>query len=300
MSRYEQIRTQIKGIFTALISPMTENGIDVAAYEKLIEWQIAQGVHGIVPCGTTGESPTLTHDEHKKLIEVAVKVANGRVHVMAGTGSNSTAETLELTAHAKKVGADSALLVSPYYNKPNQIGLYEHFKHVADKVDIPIILYNIPPRSIIDIHDDTIIRLSDNCENIIGVKDATGDLTRVAKLRNKIDNRLALLSGDDMTAIAFNIMGGNGCISVASNVAPKLCAELQNHCQRGDYLAAQEIHLRLVDLSEILFSEVSPAPVKYAMQRLGFCRDIIRLPMVEVQDLTKERIDGVLFELGLI
>jgi 4-hydroxy-tetrahydrodipicolinate synthase len=300
MTKYEQMRTQIKGIFTALISPMTENGIDVAAYEKLIEWQIEQGVHGIVPCGTTGESPTLTHDEHKKLIEIAVKVANGRVHVMAGTGSNSTAETLELTAHAKKVGAHSALLVAPYYNKPNQIGLYEHFKHVADKVDIPIILYNIPPRSIIDIHDDTIIRLSDNCANIVGVKDATGDLTRVAKLNNKIGARLTLLSGDDMTAVAFNIMGGNGCISVASNVAPKLYAQMQNHCLNGDYLGAQKLHMQLVDLNEILFSEVSPAPVKYAMHRLGFCQDVLRLPMVEVQDLTKERVDAILFELGLI
>jgi 4-hydroxy-tetrahydrodipicolinate synthase len=291
---------QIKGIFTALVTPMLENGIDEASFVKLIEWQIAQGVHGIVPCGTTGESPTLSHDEHKRLIEIAVKVAGGKVHVMAGTGSNSTAETLELTLHAKKVGADSALLVAPYYNKPMQAGLYAHFKHVADNVDIPIMLYNIPPRSVIDIHDDTIMKLADNCRNIVGVKDATGDLTRVAKLKHKAGDRLALLSGDDMTAIAFNVMGGQGCISVASNVAPKLCAHLQNLSLAGDYVGAQSIFKQLVELNEILFAETSPSPVKYAMHRLGFCQDIIRLPMVDAEDLTREKIDNILFEMRLI
>jgi 4-hydroxy-tetrahydrodipicolinate synthase len=291
---------QIKGIFTALVTPMLENGIDEASFVKLIEWQIAQGVHGIVPCGTTGESPTLSHDEHKRLIEIAVKVAGGKVHVMAGTGSNSTAETLELTQHAKKVGADSALLVAPYYNKPMQAGLYAHFKHVADNVDIPIMLYNIPPRSVIDIHDDTIMKLADNCRNIVGVKDATGDLTRVAKLKHKAGDRLALLSGDDMTAIAFNVMGGQGCISVASNVAPKLCAHLQNLSLAGDYVGAQSIFKQLVELNEILFAETSPSPVKYAMHRLGFCQDIIRLPMVDAEDLTREKIDNILFEMRLI
>jgi 4-hydroxy-tetrahydrodipicolinate synthase len=291
---------QIKGIFTALVTPMLENGIDEASFVKLIEWQIAQGVHGIVPCGTTGESPTLSHDEHKRLIEIAVKVAGGKVHVMAGTGSNSTAETLELTLHAKKVGADSALLVAPYYNKPMQAGLYAHFKHVADNVDIPIMLYNIPPRSVIDIHDDTIMKLADNCRNIVGVKDATGDLTRVAKLKHKAGDRLALLSGDDMTAIAFNVMGGQGCISVASNVAPKLCAHLQNLSLAGDYVQAQSIFKQLVELNEILFAETSPSPVKYAMHRLGFCQDIIRLPMVDAEDLTREKIDNILFEMRLI
>ena len=291
---------QIKGIFTALVTPMLENGIDEASFVKLIEWQIAQGVHGIVPCGTTGESPTLSHNEHKRLIEIAVKVAGGKVHVMAGTGSNSTAETLELTLHAKKVGADSALLVAPYYNKPMQAGLYAHFKHVADNVDIPIMLYNIPPRSVIDIHDDTIMKLADNCRNIVGVKDATGDLTRVAKLKHKAGDRLALLSGDDMTAIAFNVMGGQGCISVASNVAPKLCAHLQNLSLAGDYVQAQSIFKQLVELNEILFAETSPSPVKYAMHRLGFCQDIIRLPMVDAEDLTREKIDNILFEMRLI
>jgi 4-hydroxy-tetrahydrodipicolinate synthase len=291
---------QIKGIFTALVTPMLENGIDEASFVKLIEWQIAQGVHGIVPCGTTGESPTLSHDEHKRLIEIAVKVAGGKVHVMAGTGSNSTAETLELTLHAKKIGADSALLVAPYYNKPMQAGLYAHFKHVADNVDIPIVLYNIPPRSVIDINDDTIMKLIDNCRNIVGVKDATGDLTRVAKLKHKAGDRLALLSGDDMTAIAFNVMGGQGCISVASNVAPKLCAQLQNLSLAGDYVQAQSIFKQLVELNEILFAETSPAGVKYAMHRLGFCQDIIRLPMVDAEDLTREKIDNILFEMRLI
>lgn len=290
----------IQGVFTALITPMLDDGIDEASFTKLIEWQIEQGVHGIVPCGTTGESPTLTHDEHKRLIEIAVKVASGKVHVMAGTGSNSTAETIELTKHAKKVGADSVLLVAPYYNKPMQTGLYAHFKHVADNVDIPIILYNIPPRSVIDIADSTIMKLADNCRNIVGVKDATGDLTRVAKLKHKVGDRLALLSGDDMTAIAFNIMGGQGCISVASNVAPKLCAKLQDDCLKGDYLAAQQIFKQLVELNEVLFVETSPAGVKYAMNRLGFCKDIIRLPMIDAHDITREKIDNIMFEMRLI
>ncbi len=295
-----QINGQIRGLFTALITPMLEDGIDEAAFIKLIEWQITQGVHGIVPCGTTGESPTLTHGEHKRVIEIAVQVAAGRVHVMAGTGSNSTAETLELTKHAQMVGADSVLLVAPYYNKPMQAGLYAHFKHVADNVDIPIVLYNIPPRSVVDIYDDTIMKLADNCRNIVGVKDATGDLTRVAKLKHKAGERLALLSGDDMTAIAFNVMGGQGCISVASNVAPKLCAQLQNECLAGDYSAAQVIFRHLIELNEVLFVETSPAGVKYALSRLGFCQDIIRLPMVDASDIIREKIDNIMFEMRLI
>jgi 4-hydroxy-tetrahydrodipicolinate synthase len=294
------VQDSLKGVFTALITPMTNEGIDEAAYASLIEWQISQGVHGIVPCGTTGESPTLSHAEHKRLIEIAVKVAAGRVHVMAGAGSNSTAETLELSKHAMHAGADSVLLVSPYYNKPMQEGLFAHFKKIADNVDIPIILYNIPPRSVIDIHDDTVLRLAECCPTIVGVKDATGDLTRVAKLKHRAGDRLALLSGDDMTALGFNAMGGQGCISVSSNVAPKLCATLQEQSLAGDFTAAYSTHDALIELHEVLFSETSPAPVKYAAFRLGLCKDVIRLPMVSARDLTREKIDTILFELRLL
>jgi 4-hydroxy-tetrahydrodipicolinate synthase len=290
----------IHGIFTALITPMTESGIDVGALEALVEWQISQGVRGLVPCGTTGESPTLTHDEHKAVIEIVVKVAAGRAHVMAGTGSNSTAETIDLTRHAKHVGANSALLVAPYYNKPTPNGQFAHFKAVAEAVDIPLILYNIPGRSVIDISDETILRLADACPTVVGVKDATGDLARVARLHHKAGDRLALLSGEDMTALAFNLMGGRGCVSVSSNVAPALCVAMQEASLHGDYASALPIHASLVELHDMMFVETSPAPVKYAMHRLGKCRDILRLPLVPASDVVREQMDTVLFELGLI
>jgi 4-hydroxy-tetrahydrodipicolinate synthase len=290
----------IKGIYTALITPMTETGIDVPALEALIEWQVQQGVHGIVPCGTTGESPTLTHEEHKRIVEIAVKVASGRVQVMAGAGSNSTAETIDLIRHAKKAGADSALLVAPYYNKPSPEGQFHHFKAAAEAADIPIILYNIPARSVIDIQDDTILRLADACPTVVGVKDATGDLARVARLHHRAGERLALLSGEDMTALGFNAMGGQGCISVSANAAPKLCAEMQEATLRGDYAAAKNIHDSLVELHEVMFAETNPVPVKYALYRMGKCRDIIRLPLVVASDVTREQVDTALFELGII
>jgi 4-hydroxy-tetrahydrodipicolinate synthase len=290
----------IKGIYTAIITPMTEGGIDIPALEAFVEWQIQQGVHGIVPCGTTGESPTLTHEEHKQVIEVAVKVASGRVHVMAGAGSNSTAETIDLTRFAKKVGADSVLLVAPYYNKPSPEGQFLHFKAAAESADIPVIIYNIPGRSVIDICDDTILRLAEACPTIIGVKDATGDLARVARLHHRAGDRLALLSGEDMTAIGFNLMGGQGCISVSANAAPKLCAQMQEATLRSDYMAAKNIHTSLIELHDVMFAETSPAPIKYALYRMGKCRDIIRLPLVPASDLTREHIDTALFELGII
>ncbi len=291
---------KLKGVFTAMITPMTETGIDIPALEALTEWQITQGVHGLVPCGTTGESPTLSHDEHKAVIEVVVKVTAGRVPVMAGTGSNSTAETIDFTRHAKKAGASAALLVAPYYNKPTPDGQFAHFRAVADAVDLPLIIYNIPGRSVIDIADDTILALADACPTLIGVKDATGDLARVAKLHHRAGDRLALFSGEDMTALAFNLMGGVGCISVSANVAPALCARLQEASLEGDYLIARKLHESLIELHDMMFVETSPAPVKYAMHRLGKCRDIIRLPLVPAGDFTRERIDTALFELGLI
>ena len=291
---------KLKGIFTAMITPMTESGLDIPALEALTDWQIAQGVHGLVPCGTTGESPTLSHEEHKTVIEIVVKVAAGRVPVMAGTGSNSTAETIDLTRHAKKVGADCALLVAPYYNKPTPAGQFAHFRAVAEAVELPLIIYNIPGRSVIDISDDTILRLADACPTIAGVKDATGDLARVARLHHRAGDRLRLFSGEDMTALAFNLMGGVGCISVTANVAPALCARLQEASLGGDYAAARLIHESLIELHDLMFAETSPAPVKYAAYRMGKCRDIIRLPLVPARDLTREHMDTALFELGLI
>jgi 4-hydroxy-tetrahydrodipicolinate synthase len=291
---------KIAGVFTALITPMTETGIDVPALEALVEWQIAQGVHGLVPCGTTGESPTLSHEEHKKVVEIVVKVAAGRVHVMAGAGSNSTAETIDLTRHAKNAGADSVLLVAPYYNKPTAEGQFMHYKTVAEAIDIPMVMYNIPARSVIDIQDDTILRLADACPTLVGVKDATGDVARVARLHHRVGDRLTLLSGDDMTALAFNLMGGRGCISVTANITPKRCAQLQNAALQADYVTARSIHESLVDIHDLMFVETSPAPVKYAAYRMGKCRDIIRLPLVPASDMTREYIDTALFEHGLI
>ncbi len=290
----------LRGVFTALITPMNEDGLDIPAYEALIDWQIEQGVAGLVPCGTTGESPTLTHAEHKKLIEVAVKTAKGRTHIMAGVGSNATAETLDLIRHAEKTGADSALVVSPYYNKPNEAGQVAHYQAVADATDLPVIIYNIPGRSVIDIADDTILKIADICDNVIGVKDATGDLARVATLKHRAGDRLALLSGEDMTALAFNSLGGQGCISVSANAAPAECAALQTASLNFDYRKAQDIHNKLVNLHEAMFCETSPAPVKYAMSRMGMCENLLRLPLVPASDIACERMDMALFELGII
>jgi 4-hydroxy-tetrahydrodipicolinate synthase len=292
--------TMLRGVYTALITPMTDSGLDIAAFEALIEWQIEQGVNGLVPCGTTGESPTLTHDEHKKLIEIAVKVASGRTHIMAGVGSNATSETLDLIRHAEKFGADSALVVSPYYNKPNAEGQCAHYKAVADATALPVIIYNIPGRSVIDISDDTMLKIADMCDNVIGVKDATGDLARVATLKHRAGDRLALLSGEDMTALAFNALGGQGCISVSANAAPAECAALQTASLAYDYRKAQDIHAKLVNLHEVMFCETSPAPVKYALSRMGKCKNILRLPLVSASDIACEQMDMALFELGII
>ena len=237
-----------KGIYTALITPFKNGKVDEEGFAAFVEWQVAQGVHGLVPCGTTGESPTLTHDEHNRVIDICIEVAKGRVPVMAGTGSNSTDEAIMTTRHAHQSGADAALIVAPYYNKPTQEGLYQHFKAINDAVEIPLIIYNIPGRSGVNITDDTLARLS-SLSNIVGVKDATGDLARVHTLRAKLNMRssaaeaaplnappkpLALMSGEDMTAVAFNAIGGQGCISVTSNIMPARCAEIQNLCLKGD------------------------------------------------------------------
>ncbi|MEZ5691037.1 MAG: 4-hydroxy-tetrahydrodipicolinate synthase [Rickettsiales bacterium] len=293
----------IKGIYTALITPFTsENTIDEKKFGDFIEWQIEEGVHGLVPCGTTGESPTLTHDEHNRVIELCVEAAAGRAHIMAGTGSNSTDEAIMTTQHAKKVGADSVLVVAPYYNKPNQEGIYQHFKAINDAVEIPIIIYNVPSRSVVNISDDTIARLA-HLPNVVGVKDATGDLARPYLLRNKLkdlDKDFFMFSGEDMTAVAFNASGGHGCISVSANIVPSLCAKIQNKCFSGDYYSALELQDKLTELNDAMFRETSPCPVKYAASLIGKSSPYLRLPLVEVTETTKNEIKKILINLDLL
>lgn len=290
---------EFKGIYTALITPFANGKVDEKAFAAFVDWQISEGVHGLVPCGTTGESPTLTHEEHNRVIDLCIEVAKGRVPVMAGTGSNSTDEAIMMTRHAQKSGAAGALIVSPYYNKPNQEGLYQHFKAIHDATDIPLIVYNIPGRSVVNITDDTLARLSE-LPRIAGVKDATGDLARICTLRTKMNKKLQLLSGEDMTAVAFNVSGGQGCISVSSNIAPRACAEVQNACLKGDYATALKLHDALVPLHSIMFCDTSPMPVKFAASAQGRCKPDLRLPLVELGEMHKKQVTEVLKNLHLL
>lgn len=293
------MKKAIQGLYTALITPFNGGKLDEEAYAAFIEWQISEGVHGLVPCGTTGESPTLSAAEHNQVVEICIKTAAGRVPVMAGTGSNSTEEAIEFTRHAEKAGADSALLVVPYYNKPTPEGLFQHFKAVHDATDLPLVLYNIPGRSVVNMSDDLIARIAE-LPRVAGLKDATGDLARVSTLRAKLGDRLALLSGEDMTNVGFHAMGGVGCISVTSNVAPKACAEVENACLNGDYAKALQAHERMVPLHQAMFLETNPSPVKYAAHLLGKCTDEIRLPLVMPTEATKKSLMAVLEKLALI
>jgi 4-hydroxy-tetrahydrodipicolinate synthase len=293
-----------KGIYTALLTPFKNGKVDDKAFQSFVEWQVQEGVHGLVPCGTTGESPTLSHEEHKRVVELCIEAAAGRVPVMAGTGSNSTDEAIMMTLHAKKAGAAGVLVVAPYYNKPTQEGIYQHYKAIHDATHIPIIIYNIPGRSVINITDDTLARLSE-LPYIAGVKDATGDLARPYTLRAKVkkpgvNKHLQLLSGEDQTAVAFNVSGGQGCISVASNIMPRRCAEVQEACLSGDYKRALELHDTLVQLNTVLFCETSPAPVKFAASLMGKCNLDLRLPLVEPSDESKKHITQVLKYLHLL
>lgn len=289
-----------RGVYTALITPFTDDGkVDEQAFADFVEWQIEQGVHGLVPCGTTGESPTLTHEEHNRVISLCVEVARGRVPVMAGTGSNSTDEAIMTTRYAKQAGADGALVVAPYYNKPTQEGMYQHFKAINDAVDIPLVLYNVPGRTVVNMSDDTIARLAE-LPNVVGLKDATGDLSRPYSLRAKLKSPLQLLSGEDMTAVVFNVAGGQGCISVASNIAPKACAEVQEACFAGDYKKAGELQDKLVALNAVMFCETSPAPVKYAAHLLGKCKNNLRLPLISAMESSQKEISAVLKSLRLL
>jgi 4-hydroxy-tetrahydrodipicolinate synthase len=288
-----------KGSITALITPFKNGQVDEAAYQSFIEWQIEEGTDGVVPCGTTGESPTLTHDEHMKVTELCVEVAKGKVPVIAGTGSNSTAEAIMLTEHAKTAGADAALVVTPYYNKPTQEGLYLHYKAINDAVDIPVIIYNIPGRSIVDMTVGTMARLA-KLPNILGVKDATQDLARPLVTRMTIGEKFCQLSGEDGTAIPFLAAGGRGCISVTSNIAPRLCGDLHDAWQAGDKKKTMEIQDQLMPLHSALFCETSPGPVKYAAKLLGKCSDDVRLPLCEIEDRSKKIVEAAMTKTGLI
>jgi 4-hydroxy-tetrahydrodipicolinate synthase len=288
------------GSMVALVTPMDANGgIDEAAFARLIEWQIAEGTHGIVPMGTTGESPTLTHDEHKRVVEIAIEVARGRIPVIAGAGSNSTAEAIGLAVHAKKAGADAVLVVTPYYNKPTQDGLYRHFSAIADEADIPIIIYNIPGRSVIDMSVETMAKLARH-KNIVGVKDATANLTRPLHTTRACGDDFVQLSGEDHTAVAYLASGGHGCISVTANVAPRLCSEMHVAWQKGDVAAAMAIQARLVPLHDAMFVESNPGPVKYAASLLGFGTATCRLPLAPVSDATAQKVRAAMVEVGLL
>jgi 4-hydroxy-tetrahydrodipicolinate synthase len=289
----------LAGSLVALITPFADGKVDERAFQALVDWQVKEGTHGLVPCGTTGESPTLSHEEHRRLVELCVEVADRRVPVVAGTGSNSTAEAISLTKHAKAVGADAALVVTPYYNKPTQEGLYQHFKAIHDAADLPIIIYNIPGRSVIDMSIATMARLA-ALPNIVGVKDATADLVRPLRTRVELGADFIQLSGEDATATAFLAQGGVGCISVTANVAPRLCAEMQNAWVRGDLVEMARIRDLLMPLHHAMFVETSPAPVKYAASLLGLCRPELRLPLVETTPATQELVRAALVSAGLL
>jgi 4-hydroxy-tetrahydrodipicolinate synthase len=288
-----------KGSLTALITPFRNGHIDEPGFQSFVEWQIAEGTDGVVPCGTTGESPTLSYEEHHRVVELCVEVAKGKVPVIAGTGSNSTAEAIDLSLHAKRVGADAVLLVTPYYNKPTQEGLYQHFKAIHDAVEIPIVIYNIPSRSVVDLSIETMARLA-KLPNIVGVKDAAGDINRPLRTRLAIGKDFCQLSGDDNVAVAFLAQGGVGCISVTSNVAPGLCARLQDAWQAGDYATVFELRDELMPLHDSLFTETNPAPVKYAASLIGRCDGTVRLPLVEISETNKRRVQAAMVGLGLL
>jgi len=288
------------GSLTALVTPMREDGsIDEAAFARLINWQIAEGTQGIVPVGTTGESPTLTHDEHKRVVELAIEIAARRIPVIAGAGSNSTAEAIALATHAKGAGADAVLVVTPYYNKPTQEGLFRHYTAIADAADIPIIIYNIPGRSVVDMSVETMARLARN-KNIVGVKDATANLTRPLHTTRACGSQFIQLSGEDHTAVAFLASGGHGCISVTANVAPRLCAEMHAAWAQGEVQKAMAIQARLVPLHDAMFMESNPGPVKYAASLLGFGANICRLPLAPLADDTAQKVRAAMVEAGLL
>ena len=287
-----------RGSITAIITPFRDGGVDWNAMDALVERQVAAGSHGIVACGTTGESPVLTFDEHRRIIERCIAIVKGKIPVIAGTGSNATARTVELTRHALEAGADAALIVTPYYNKPTQDGLYAHYRTVAEAVDIPIIIYNIPGRCVVDMKTETMARLAE-IPNIVGVKDATADMDRPRQVLDRIGPRFCQLSGEDATVIDFMDRGGHGCISVTSNLAPELCARMHDAWATGKKDEARQINERIMPLHKALFVETSPAPVKYALSRLGFCADEVRLPLVPASPGARKAVDAAMKEAGI-
>jgi 4-hydroxy-tetrahydrodipicolinate synthase len=292
-------KTNFRGSFTALVTPFKNGSVDEAAFRSLVNWQIDEGTHGLVPVGTTGESPTLSHDEHRKVVEWCVKEAGGRVPVIAGAGSNSTREAVDLARHAESAGADAVLVVTPYYNKPTQEGMWHHFKAVNDAIGIPIIIYNIPPRSVVDLSVETMTRLFE-LKNIVGVKDATANLARVSQQRHAMGPDFIQLSGEDMTALAYMAAGGHGCISVVANVAPKLCADLMSAVLKGDYATGLKIQDRLVPLHDAVFKEPGLAGAKHGLKLLGRINEEVRLPLMPVTPPTGKVIRDAMMHAGLI
>jgi 4-hydroxy-tetrahydrodipicolinate synthase len=292
-------KTSFRGSFTALVTPFKNGSVDEDAFRAFVDWQITEGTNGLVPVGTTGESPTLSHKEHRKVVEWCIHEAKGRVPVIAGAGSNSTAEAVELAQHAEHAGADAVLVVTPYYNKPTQEGLYQHYKAVNDAIGIPIIIYNIPARSIVDMSVDTMARLYE-LKNIAGVKDATANMTRVSQQRAAMGPDFNQLSGEDITALGFMAHGGHGCISVTSNVAPRLCAEFQAACLKGDFASALTLQDKLSPLHVNLFVETSPAPIKYALSLIGKCANTLRLPIVPASEKAQTAVREAMVHAGLL
>lgn len=288
-----------RGSIVALVTPFRNGIIDEAALHNLVEWHLGEGTHGLVPVGTTGESPTLSHPEHERVVELCIKAVGGRVPVIAGTGSNSTEEAISLTRHAKRAGADAALVVTPYYNRPTQEGLYAHYKAIHDAVDLPIVIYNVPARTSVDILPETVGRLA-KLPNIVGIKDSSADIVRPLLTHAACGETFCQLSGEDANVIAFLAHGGHGAISVTANVAPRLCAQMHNAWQNGRPDEALAIHRRLLPLHRALFCETSPAPTKYALSRLGRCTGEIRLPLVEIGERSKAQVDAALAAVGLL
>ena len=295
----ESALPHFRGSFVALITPFRDGALDEQSFAKIVDWHVKQGTDGLVPVGTTGESPTLNHQEHRRVVELCVEIAGGRIPVVAGAGSNSTAEAIDLAVHARRAGADGALVVTPYYNKPTQTGLYEHFKAVQDAAQVPILIYNIPPRSVIDMSVETMARLAE-LPYIVGCKDATTDLTRPLAEAAACGPAFTLMSGEDGTALAYLASGGHGCISVTANVAPSLCSQMHKAWQDGDAAEAMRLNAQLFPLHQALFCEASPGPVKYAAGLLGLCSAEARLPICEIAEESKAKVERALKDLGLI
>ncbi len=288
-----------KGSIVALVTPFRNGAVDAKGFQDFVEWQLKEGTRGLVPCGTTGESPTLSHDEHKRVVELCIEAARGRAPVIAGTGSNSTDEAIDLTRHAKEAGADAALIVNPYYNRPTQEGLYQHFKAIHDAVELPIVIYNIPGRAAVDMSIATMARLA-QLPNIVGVKDATNDLARPLRTREVIGTKFCMLSGEDHTALAFRVQGGHGCISVTANVAPRACADMHESWEKGEVQHAMQINQRLLPLNDALFAETSPGPVKFAVSLLGKSTAEVRLPLVAPMPETQDKVRHAMRHAGVL